>query len=126
LTDLDPEQRRVDGVVRRRFAGVRAHVHGWPGGRHMWRVGIAGLGFVVVVAGAAMLVLPGPGWVVIFIGFAIWATEFAWADSLLVGVRRRLAAVMSWLRRQPRWLWLAVGAACLVLVGAAAWLALTI
>lgn len=40
------------------------------------------VGFAVVGAGIAMLVLPGPGWAGIFLGFAILATEFAFAEKV--------------------------------------------
>lgn len=40
------------------------------------------VGFAVVAAGIAMLVLPGPGWAAIFLGFAILATEFAFAERV--------------------------------------------
>jgi uncharacterized protein (TIGR02611 family) len=96
----------------------------WPGGHQAWRVGIGVLGLVVVIAGIVMLVLPGPGWVVIFVGFGIWATEFAWAHSVLAFVRRQVAIWTSWIRNRPRWLWVAVGIVCLLLIGAAAWIAL--
>lgn len=41
------------------------------------------LGILVVVAGAAMIVLPGPGIVVIAIGLAMLALQFDWAERLL-------------------------------------------
>ena len=41
------------------------------------------LGFVVLGAGVAMLALPGPGLIVIILGLAILATEFAWAERAL-------------------------------------------
>ncbi len=44
-------------------------------------VTIAGL--VVLLAGIAMLVLPGPGIVVIIVGLSILATEYVWAQRLL-------------------------------------------
>jgi len=44
---------------------------------------VAALGFVVLGAGVAMLALPGPGVVVIIVGLAILATEFAWAERAL-------------------------------------------
>ena len=40
-------------------------------------------GVVVLVAGIAMLALPGPAFVVIPIGLAILSLEFAWAERLL-------------------------------------------
>ena len=36
----------------------------------------------VVLAGIALLALPGPGWATIFVGLAILATEFDQADRL--------------------------------------------
>ncbi|SDJ89718.1 TIGR02611 family protein [Streptomyces indicus] len=55
-----------------------------------WQVGIFIVGLVVVVAGIIMLPLPGPGWVVIFGGMAIWATEFVWAQLVLRWTKRKV------------------------------------
>lgn len=55
-----------------------------------WQVGVFVVGLAVVGAGAAMLVLPGPGWLVIFGGMAIWATEFVWAQLVLRWTRRKV------------------------------------
>jgi len=41
------------------------------------------VGLTLVLGGVAMLVLPGPAFVVIPVGLAILSLEFAWADSLL-------------------------------------------
>lgn len=41
------------------------------------------VGFTVLLAGLAMLVLPGPAFVVIPIGLALLSLEFAWAENLL-------------------------------------------
>jgi uncharacterized protein (TIGR02611 family) len=41
------------------------------------------LGVAVVLAGVSMLVLPGPGVIVIILGLVILATEFAWAERVL-------------------------------------------
>ncbi|MEE1939074.1 TIGR02611 family protein [Streptomyces sp. TRM 70361] len=56
-----------------------------------WQVGIFLAGLAVVVAGVLMLVLPGPGWFVIFAGLAIWATEFVWAQIVLRWTRRKVS-----------------------------------
>ncbi|MGW0878668.1 TIGR02611 family protein [Streptomyces sp. NPDC002671] len=55
-----------------------------------WQVGVFVVGLAVVVAGIVMLPLPGPGWVVIFAGMAIWATEFVWAQLVLRWTRRKV------------------------------------
>lgn len=55
-----------------------------------WQVAIFIVGLAVVVAGVIMLPLPGPGWVVIFGGMAIWATEFVWAQLVLRWTKRKV------------------------------------
>jgi len=55
-----------------------------------WQVGIFIIGLAVVVLGIIMLPLPGPGWVVIFGGMAIWATEFVWAQLVLRWTKRKV------------------------------------
>ncbi|MGW5331987.1 TIGR02611 family protein [Streptomyces bauhiniae] len=55
-----------------------------------WQVGVFVIGLAVVVAGIVMLPLPGPGWVVIFGGMAIWATEFVWAQLVLRWTKRKV------------------------------------
>ena len=46
------------------------------------RVVVAVLGFTVLLIGVAMLVLPGPAFVIIPVGLGILATEFIWARRL--------------------------------------------
>jgi uncharacterized protein (TIGR02611 family) len=47
------------------------------------RVLFAIAGFTLLLGGVAMLVLPGPAFVVIPIGLAILSLEFTWAERLL-------------------------------------------
>ena len=51
--------------------------------RNAKRLMVLILGVAVLVAGLAMLALPGPGLLVIILGLVILATEFAWAERLL-------------------------------------------
>lgn len=51
------------------------------------RIVVAVVGSTVILIGVALLVLPGPGWVVIFAGLGILATEFVWARRLLQRAR---------------------------------------
>jgi uncharacterized protein (TIGR02611 family) len=50
--------------------------------RHGKRAGIFVVGWVIVLAGIAMLVLPGPGLLVIIAGLSVLGIEFAWAAKL--------------------------------------------
>jgi uncharacterized protein (TIGR02611 family) len=54
----------------------------------LWQAGVLLIGFGLVLAGVAMLVLPGPGWATIILGFIVLASEYAWARRLLEPVRR--------------------------------------
>ncbi|MGW6129602.1 PGPGW domain-containing protein [Cellulomonas sp. NPDC055163] len=61
-------------------------------------------GCTLLLAGTAMLVLPGPGLLVMFAGVAVLAAEFPWAGRLVVRIRllaRRVwGPVRRWLRRE--------------------------
>lgn len=50
----------------------------------MKRSVVAVLGVVLTLAGIALLVLPGPGFVLVAAGLAVLATEFEWAKRPLV------------------------------------------
>jgi hypothetical protein len=53
------------------------------------RIAVTIAGFAVLLAGVAMLVLPGPGILVIIAGLAILATEYVWAERMLAEAKRR-------------------------------------
>jgi uncharacterized protein (TIGR02611 family) len=57
------------------------------------------VGATVVLIGIALLVLPGPAFVVIPVGLAILATEYAWARRWLRKVRRKASDVVSGRKR---------------------------
>ncbi len=62
------------------------------------------IGWVVVLAGIIMLITPGPGWVAIFLGFAILATEFAHAKRTQEWLVARLKIIVEWAKK----LWLKI------------------
>ena len=53
-------------------------------------------GFVLLGAGVAMLLLPGPGWLTIIAGLAVLATEFLWAHHLLARVKNAATRIRSY------------------------------
>ncbi|MFI6349658.1 TIGR02611 family protein [Streptomyces sp. NPDC050560] len=55
-----------------------------------WQVGVFMAGLAVVAGGVVLLPLPGPGWLVIFAGMALWATEFVWAQLVLRWTKRKV------------------------------------
>jgi len=74
--------------------------------RNSRRIGVSVAGAVVLLAGLVMLVLPGPGLLVVALGFAILGTEYAWAAAALErtkdATRRAGRAARSVGRRRPR------------------------
>jgi uncharacterized protein (TIGR02611 family) len=58
------------------------------------RVIVSVIGATVLLIGVALLVLPGPAFIVIPIGLAILATEYAWARRWLKKVRRMASNVV--------------------------------
>ncbi|MDM8084833.1 PGPGW domain-containing protein [Cellulomonas cellasea] len=84
-------------------ARVRAALSSLP--RPVRWVAVAVVGVTLVLAGIAMLVLPGPGWVAIFAGLAVLAAEFTWAAKLLGRMNsvalRLWHMVLGWFGRRP-------------------------
>ncbi len=59
------------------------------------RVIVSVVGATVLLIGIALLVLPGPAFIVIPVGLAILATEYAWARRWLRKARRIASNVVS-------------------------------
>ena len=59
------------------------------------RVIVSVVGETVLLIGVALLVLPGPAFIVIPVGLAILATEYAWARRWLKRARRMASDVVS-------------------------------
>ena len=85
------------------------------------RVGIAIVGGVVVAIGVVAIPYPGPGWLIVFSGLAILATEFEWAQRLLDRVRGEYDKWQAWLKRQNMTVRLAVIAGTGLVVLATMW-----
>jgi hypothetical protein len=66
------------------------------------RVLVLIVGIALMLAGAAMLVLPGPGLVVLFGGLALLATEFTWAERLLNWAKTRGLTIYRQIRNRIR------------------------
>jgi uncharacterized protein (TIGR02611 family) len=64
---------------------------------------IAVIGVTVVLIGVAMIVLPGPAFVVIPAGLAILGLEFAFARRWLQQLRERGSEVVGYTIRRFRW-----------------------
>lgn len=90
--------------------------------RRVKRVAIAIAGGVVVVIGVIAIPYPGPGWLIVFTGLAILATEFAWARGVLKRARGTYDSWQAWLKRQPIIIRILVLAFTALVVVATIWL----
>ncbi len=59
------------------------------------------IGGILVLAGAVMLVTPGPGLLVIAAGLAVWAREYDWAKGMLRRARERIEAARARVVNKP-------------------------
>lgn len=57
--------------------------------RAVRRGGVFLVGTTLLIAGAALLVLPGPGIAVILLGLVVLSAEFQWAKRVLAWARER-------------------------------------
>jgi uncharacterized protein (TIGR02611 family) len=51
------------------------------------------IGFTVLLLGVAMILLPGPAFIIIPLGLGILATEFVWARTLLNKFKEKLSRI---------------------------------
>ncbi len=78
------------------------------------------VGIIILGAGLTMLVLPGPGIVVVVLGLLVLATEFAWAERALDRTKASAAdATTKLLTSATRRALLALSASALVIGGGA-------
>lgn len=86
-----------------RFAGLSRFRNSFRHRRGLnlaYRIAVGVVGAAIIVLGALLLPLPGPGWVIIFLGLGVLASEFAWAKRLLRYVHRQVTVWTTWLRRR--------------------------
>lgn len=65
-----------------------------------YRITVSVIGTAVVLLGLLLVPFPGPGWLIVFLGLGILATEFAWAERLLGFGRAKFRAWLRWVGQQ--------------------------
>ena len=110
--------------LHHRLNGARDRVRSTRTGRILLQTIVAIIGTSVIVVGAILIPLPGPGWLIVFTGLAILAAEFAWAGRLLGFGRRRVEAWWRWVGRQHIVTRGLIGLVGLLFVGSVAYLSL--
>jgi uncharacterized protein (TIGR02611 family) len=104
----DGKPGRLDKALSR----IRAN----PAGRIALKIGVLIAGTLVVALGLVLVPLPGPGWLIVFGGLAIWSIEFKWARRLTGYVRAVITAWTRWYARQGWPVQVVVGFATLIFV----------
>ena len=56
------------------------------------------LGVGIVVVGLILVPLPGPGWLIVFIGLTVLGSEFHWARRITTWLRLQLSRFWTWWR----------------------------
>jgi uncharacterized protein (TIGR02611 family) len=69
---------RVRVAMHARRERIRADTHK----NRIYRAGVGAFGTFVVLLGLLLVPLPGPGWLVVFLGLAVLGTEFSSAQRL--------------------------------------------
>ena len=109
---------------REQLQSLRDRIRTTRTGRLTLQIVVAVLGLVVVLIGIVLIPFPGPGWLIVLGGLAIWAIEFVWAQRLLTYTKNKLEGWWKWLRRQHWSVRLLAGAIGLVIVGSVLWMSL--
>lgn len=89
---------REDRPIRRMLRSVRAWVARHPRLNMLYRVGVGTLGGLLTVGGLLLVPLPGPGWLIVFLGLAVLGTEFHWARRVAGWLKRQLDRFWAWWR----------------------------
>lgn len=71
-----------------------------PAGRLTLKILVGVVGAALVIGGLIMVPFPGPGWLVVFAGLAVLASEFAWAHRALKFAKGTVTSATDWLKRQ--------------------------
>ena len=83
-----------------RYSQFRAKIAARPAVDRTYRIAVAFVGIAVLALGIVLIPYPGPGWVVVFTGLGILASEFAWAKRLLAYAKDKYDAFMTWFGKQ--------------------------
>ncbi len=86
--------------VQGRWAQQRAKIAERPTLNLTYRVAVGVVGAIVLAAGIVAIPYPGPGWLIVFAGLGILASEFEWAHRALHWVKVRYNRFMDWFAAQ--------------------------
>ncbi|PYY33257.1 TIGR02611 family protein [Curtobacterium sp. MCJR17_055] len=78
------------------FRDLRTWIHARPHVHLFYKVLVGIVGGLIVVVGLALVPLPGPGWLVVFIGLTVLASEFHFFHRIITWLRAKLHRFWDW------------------------------
>ena len=103
--DASPQTRRErlrEAAIQAEYAtGVQEETEEEARRHVVIRVGTIIVGFIVLLGGLAMMILPGPGIVGVLAGLGILSRELVWAERMIEYVQKK--AKIDELKEQPVW-----------------------
>lgn len=91
----------------------RARIRRNPHQLFFYRIGVVLAGLALMAAAIVTGPLPGPGGIPLFLlGLAVLASEFEWANRVMMWFKRQLHRYLGWNRRRKVLFWVVFAAAC--------------
>jgi uncharacterized protein (TIGR02611 family) len=87
-----PKNRKLNGAYRR----SREIMARTPVTLLVWHLLVVTIGVTFLLAGLAMLVVPGPGTLFIVLGIFVLSTEYTWAKRAMGPIRSIIATATVW------------------------------
>ncbi|MBB2902794.1 uncharacterized protein (TIGR02611 family) [Kineococcus radiotolerans] len=119
-TALSPHQhriRRARAALRARRERLRADARK----NRVYRAVVGAVGTFVVLLGLLLVPLPGPGWLIVFLGLAVLGTEFATAQRLKRFGERQVHRWAQWIAARSLALRAGLGAGTATAVAGLVW-----
>lgn len=134
--DREPREQMLDQPVGEeidysdRNVVLDAHEDSWswraklrrnPTTHVAYRTVVAVIGGLVTIGGIIAIPAPGPGWLIVFFGLTILASEFEFAQRLLHFAKRYVSRWNDWVKAQSVWVRSLIAFGTLLLLWALAW-----
>ncbi|WP_229384887.1 TIGR02611 family protein [Microbacterium allomyrinae] len=84
--------------IRRMLRRIRGWIDTHPRLNLAYRIGVGTIGGILAAGGLLLVPLPGPGWLIVFLGLAVLGTEFHWARRTSAWLKRQLERFWAWWR----------------------------
>ena len=95
-TDDFERANRIGRPVGRMISKWRVMIRRRPWLNLLYKSAVTVVGCAIVIIGLILVPLPGPGWLIVFIGMTVLGAEYAWARRVTSWLRMTLARFWTW------------------------------